>query len=101
MEEFPHPILLGGQFRIRHYLTDALREGSGHIGYSICKNMRGKGYGTEGLRLTVEIAKTIVPEDEIYMRVLKSNIASQTVMKKNGAYASGEDEEHYFFRIKK
>lgn len=42
-----------GEFRIRHYLTDALREGAGHIGYSIAKEYRGKGYGTEGLRLTL------------------------------------------------
>ena len=92
---------LVGEFRIRHYLTDALREGAGHIGYSIYKNMRGKGYGTEGLKLTVEIARTIVPEDEIYLRVYKDNIASQMVMKKNGAYVTGEDEDHYFFRIRK
>lgn len=92
---------LAGEFRIRHYLTDALREGAGHIGYSIKRDMRGKGYGTEGLKLTVEIAKTIVPEDEIYLRVYKDNIASQRVMKKNGAYVTGEDEGHYFLRIKK
>lgn len=42
---------LVGEFRIRHHLTDALRAGSGHIGYSIKKNCRGKGYGTKGLEL--------------------------------------------------
>lgn len=92
---------LVGEFRIRHYLTDALREGAGHIGYSICKDMRGRGYGTAGLKLTVEAAKTIVPEDEIYLRVYKDNIASQRIMKKNGAYVAGEDAEHYFLRIRK
>ena len=92
---------LVGEFRIRHYLTDALKEGAGHIGYSIKKELRGNGYGTEGLKMTIEIAKTIVPEDEIYMRVYKDNIASQTVMTKNGAYVAGEDEEHYFLRIRK
>ncbi len=29
---------LVGEYRIRHYLTDALRTGAGHIGYSIKKN---------------------------------------------------------------
>jgi len=92
---------LVGEFRIRHHLTDALREGAGHIGYSILKDCRGKGYGTEGLRLTVQIAKEIVPEDEIYLRVNKDNIASQKVMINNGAYRAGEDEGHYFMRISK
>ena len=50
---------LVGEFRIRHYLTDALRTGAGHIGYSINKDFRCKGYGTKGLGLTVEIAKNI------------------------------------------
>lgn len=92
---------LVGEFRIRHYLTDALREGAGHIGYSIAKEYRGKGRGTEGLRLTIEIAEKIIPEDEIYLRVNKDNIASQKVMINNGAYRAGEDEGHFFMRIKK
>ena len=90
-----------GEFRIRHYLTDALRKGSGHIGYSVRKGFRGKGYGTIGLKLTIDEAKKIVPEEEIYLRVNKDNIASQKVMLKNGAYIAGEDDEHFFLRIKK
>ncbi len=92
---------LVGEFRIRHYLTEALRNGAGHIGYSISKNDRGKGYGTVGLRLTIQIAKRIIPEDEIYLRVNKDNIASQKVMLNNGAYRVKEDEDHYFMRIAK
>ena len=57
--------VLVGEFRIRHHLTEALRLGAGHIGYSVRRDMRGKGYGTAGLRLTVDTARTIVPEDEI------------------------------------
>ncbi len=90
---------LVGEFRIRHYLTDALRAGAGHIGYSILKSARGKGCGTEGLRLTVQIAKEIIPEDEICLRVNKDNIASQRVMIKNGARVAREDESHLFLRI--
>lgn len=90
-----------GEFRIRHYLTEALRSGAGHIGYSIGKEYRGRGYATKGLELTLEVARTIVPEDEIYLRLLKSNIASLRVMEKNGAKCVGEDEEHLFMRIKK
>ena len=92
---------LVGEFRIRHYLTEALRDGAGHIGYSIRKDARGRGYGTAGLKLTLELAKEIVAEDEIYLRVNKDNIASQKVMLKNGARVTGEDEEHFFMRIPK
>lgn len=90
-----------GEFRIRHYLTEALKMGAGHIGYSIKKEHRGKGYGTKGLALTLDVARKIVPEEEIYLRVLKSNLPSYKVMLNNGAYMAGEDEEHYLMRIKK
>ena len=92
---------LVGEFRIRHYLTEELRTGAGHIGYSILKSARGRGYGTEGLRLTLQIAREIIPEDEIYLRVNKDNIASQKVMLNNGAYQAGEDEDHLYMRIAK
>ena len=90
-----------GEFRIRHYLTETLREEAGHIGYSIKKDKRGKGYGTEGLKLTIDKAKSIILEEEIYLRVNKDNIASQKVMLNNGAYIAGEDEAHLFMRIPK
>lgn len=92
---------LVGEFRIRHHLTDALRNGAGHIGYSIRKDMRRHGYATTGLKLTIDIARGIVPEDEIFLRVNKDNIASQKVMLKNGARVAGEDDSHYFMRITK
>ncbi|MBP5157983.1 MAG: GNAT family N-acetyltransferase [Treponema sp.] len=90
-----------GQFRIRHFLNDALREGAGHIGYYIGKEHRGKGFATEGLRLTLECARKIVPEDEIYLRVNKDNPASLKVMLKNGGRIVAENEEKQFVRIAK
>ncbi|MBQ2824470.1 MAG: GNAT family N-acetyltransferase [Oscillospiraceae bacterium] len=90
-----------GEYRIRHYLTDALKAGAGHIGYSIKKNFRGMGYGTKGLTLTLELAKKIVPEEEIYLRVLKNNIPSFKAICSNGAYIADEDDTHYLMRIKK
>ena len=91
--------VLIGEFRIRHYLTEALRTGAGHIGYSIQKEHRGKGYGTRGLALTLERARAIVPEEEIYLRALKTNVPSIKVMLHNGAYMAGEDATHYLLRI--
>lgn len=90
-----------GQFRIRHYLCESLRIGAGHIGYFIKKEFRGKGYGTEGLKQALQIAKTIIPEDEVYLRVNKDNPASLKVMIHNGGYIDHEDELRYYVRIKK
>ena len=88
-----------GQFRIRHYLCESLRTGAGHIGYFIAKPFRGQGLGTEGLRLTLEEARRIVPEDEIYLRVNLDNPASLHVMLNNGGRVVGQDDEHFFVRI--
>ena len=62
---------------------------------------RGKGYGTKGLALTLKIAREIVPEDEIYLRVLKTNVPSYKVICNNGGYIAGEDDTHYLLRIRK
>lgn len=90
-----------GQFRIRHFLCESLIEGAGHIGYFIGKEFRGKGYGKEGLRLTLQVAKNIVPEDEFYLRVNKDNEASLKVMMSNGGYIHHENEAKYYVRIRK
>lgn len=89
-----------GLYKLRHYLSDSLREGSGHIGYCILKEYRGNGYATKGLKLLLDICKDIVKEDEIYFRVRKSNIASLKVQLNNGAKIVNETDDHYFTRIK-
>ncbi len=90
-----------GEFRIRHFLCESLIEGAGHIGYFIGKSYRGKGYATEGLRLALELARKIVPEEEIYLRVNKDNPASFKVMLKNGGRIDHEDETKYYVRVAK
>ena len=90
-----------GLFKLRHWLSDVLREGAGHIGYFIKKEYRGRGFGTEGLRLTLEKGRNIIPEEEFYLRLYKYNIPSLRVMQKNGGRIVGEDEEHWFVRIPK
>ena len=56
-------------------------------------------YGTEGLRLTLEEARHIVPEEEFYLRVNRDNPASLRVMMKNGGRIAAEDEAKYYVRI--
>ena len=90
-----------GQAKVRHYLTEALRNGSGHIGYWIAPQFRGKGFGTEALRLVLEYAENIVPEEEFYLRANKDNGASVRIMEKNGGKVVGEKDGKVFVRIKK
>ena len=88
-----------GAFNLRHCLNDFLREGPGHIGYCISSPYRGRGYATEGLRLTLEKAKEM-GIDEAYMSVNKDNTASLRIQLKNGASIHHEDDEKYYTRIK-
>lgn len=90
-----------GLFRIRHYLTESLANGAGHIGYGIGREYRGKGYASLGLKLTIEKAWEIIPEEEIYMSVSKRNPASLRVQLKNGAYIHHEDEKEFYTRIRR
>ena len=90
-----------GLFKLRHYLSETLRNGAGHIGYFIRKDCRGRGYGTQGLRLTLEAGRSIIPEEEFYLRLYKYNTPSLRVMQKNGGKIVGEDGEHWFVRIGK
>ena len=89
-----------GLFSFRHYLNDFLKEGPGHIGFSIHKDYRNQGYGTKGLKLLLETIKNQIVEDEIYMSCYKDNLASLKVQLNNGAYIHHEDDKYYYTRIK-
>ena len=80
---------------------DFLRQYHGHIGYGIKREYRGKGYGSKGLSLLLEIGKDIIKEDEFYLSVHKDNTASIKVQKNNGARIVREDELNYYTRISK
>ena len=88
-----------GIVKLRHRLNDALRQGAGHIGYGIRKEYRGRGYATAALSLALDVARKIVPEDEIYLSVRKDNPASLKVQLRNGARVDHESGEEYFTRI--
>ena len=88
-----------GQFRLRHYLTDELKKGEGHISFYIGKDYRGKGYASEGLRLTTACAKKQISEDEIYLKVSDENRAAIRVIQKNGGHTVGFEDGSLFVRI--
>ncbi len=72
---------LGGS-RLRHHLTELLEQEGGHIGYDIRPSSRGRGYGTEILRMTLVEARTIGLE-RVLVTCDSDNVASARVIEKN------------------
>ena len=81
-----------GMIDIRHYLNDYLLKHGGHIGYSVRKSERQKGYATELLELalkecrSLELSKVLITCD-------KDNTASVKTIIKNGASLENEVQE--------
>ncbi|MBR6921649.1 MAG: GNAT family N-acetyltransferase [Clostridia bacterium] len=94
-----------GAVNIRHYLNDALLFSGGHIGDGIRPSERGKGYGTEIIRLAlVECKKLGI--DKVLMTYDKDNIASaKTIINNGGVLESefinedGEIEQRYWIDL--
>lgn len=76
-----------GLFKVRHYVNDYLRHHSGHIGFGIKREFRGKGYGKEGCRLAIEELKKMPDfHDEVIIMVCNvNNPASLKIQLANGA----------------
>lgn len=89
-----------GEGKMRHRLTDALRESGGHIGYAIDSTQRGKGYGKELLRLMLAEARRMGITEEILVTVDPRNTPSRKVAEANGGELRRETEErvYYWFR---
>ena len=78
-----------GAVNIRHYLSDALLKGGGHVGDGIRPSERGKGYGTELVRLAlIECKKLGI--DRVLMVCDKDNVASARTIQKNGGVLENE-----------
>ena len=90
-----------GLFRMRHVLNDFLRQYHGHIGYMIRRSERGKGYGSRGLQLLLDLWRDRIDEAEFYLSVHRDNPASLQVQKNCGAYVHHMDEECFYTRIPK
>jgi predicted acetyltransferase len=78
-----------GVVSLRHYLTPALDDVGGHIGYSIRPSERRKGYGTRVLALALEraaalgLARVLVTCDT-------DNIGSARIIEKNGGVLASQ-----------
>ena len=77
---------------IRHFLTEALSQAGGHIGYGIAPQFRGNGYGNEILRLLLKKADEIGLE-KVLVTVDLDNIASQAIALANGGVITGRTDE--------
>ena len=85
-----------GYGKIRHHISDYLLKNGGTVGYSISKEHRGKGYGTEFLRLLLEKAK-LIGVDEIVLTILKKNIPSISVAENNGGVRVEKDADWFYY----
>ncbi|HEX2945620.1 MAG TPA: GNAT family N-acetyltransferase [Clostridia bacterium] len=68
--------------KLRHFLSDELRERGGNIGYSIRPSERKKGYGTVLLKLIIEEAKKMNIE-KVLLTIRNNNAASIKVALNN------------------
>ena len=64
---------------------EGLQNDTIEIGYTVVKELRGKGVGTRMAREFIRLAHNCFPGREIYARVRAENIASQRVLEKVGA----------------
>ena len=92
-----------GLANIKHYLNDYLRKKGGHIGLSLAKEYRGKGYGYKVTLLLIDKARKEFGIDDILLTNEPDNIASRKLCEKLGAELTDISEHcHYWIRnIKK
>lgn len=87
-----------GVGKIRHFLTDKLRQEGGHIGYAIAPGERGKGYGKLLLRELLGEAKKI-GVDRALITVQNGNTPSVKVALANGGVIEQVGEERNYIWV--
>ena len=84
-----------GYGKIRHFLTEKLKETGGHLGISIHPQYRGRGYGTAFIGLLVEESRKL-GIDEILFTIRNENCASIKATLASGAVLQKvTDRRHY------
>jgi len=86
-----------GMGKLRHYLTDKLRQEGGHCGYAIRASHRNKGYGTRLLGLLSEQAR-IIGIDRMLVTIDNGNTASiKVALANNGKIEKINENRHYIW----
>jgi predicted acetyltransferase len=75
--------VLVGRIALRHELTDALRRVGGHIGFGVLPTHQRRGYATEMLRHTLELARAR-GLDRVLLTCDEGNLGSRTVIERCG-----------------
>ena len=84
-----------GYGKVRHFLTESLRDAGGHIGLSIHPAFRGRGYGKVFLALLIEECRTLGIE-ALLCTIRNENRASiQMVLACGGVLDRVTDKRHY------
>lgn len=76
-----------GMVNIRHHLNDYLRVSGGHIGYSIRRSERNRGYGKQQLALALDECRQLKLK-KVMITCDKDNEASRAVILANGGVYS-------------
>ncbi|MGZ9583721.1 GNAT family N-acetyltransferase [Paenibacillus marinisediminis] len=83
--------------KLRHYLTEKLREEGGHVGYTIRPSERKKGYGSMLLKLMLEEAKSM-NIDKVLLTVQNNNTNSiKVALNNNGIIERSNEDRHYIW----
>jgi len=96
-----------GASNLRHSLNDSLAYGGGHIGDGIRPSLRGKGYGTLLIKLTLEECKKL-NINKVMLTANSDNYGSiKTILNNNGIFHSSfinednEEENRYWINLDK
>lgn len=73
-----------GRTSIRHTLNAFLERGGGHIGYFVLPEFRRRGYATEILRLSLEIARSRIGLRRVLVTCDENNVGSIRTIERNG-----------------
>lgn len=91
---------LVGTLRVRHYLSPAVEERAGHVGYDISPAFRRRGLGFEILRLGLIEATTLGIGDVLAI-CGQSNAASRRILERHGAVVEKVRDGEVWYWIKR
>lgn len=84
-----------GTIQLRHSLSEEMKRGGGHIGYSIRPTERGKGYAKQQLRLVLREADRL-GLTRVMVSCDKRNVASAAVIRSCGGVLYWEGFSEFF-----